>query len=352
MTVSFLGWKRVRPVFGPWAPLLGAGVLLGLTISIRVAGPFVGVLLSIYCISACERRARSLLVLWGVAVLTTFLTWPALWSDPLGHLFESIRVMMTFSHTSLELYDGELIPANRLPPSFAPRLVVFQLTEPALGLALLGMVAQLRLVGTGARNLRVLWGLVLLWFVLPIAAQVALQSTIYNNFRVLLFAIPPVFIFGALGVEFLHARIRRSTFWWVVMALLLAPGITAIVRLHPYEYIYYNTLAGGIAAASERYESDYWCTSLREAMEQVNQIAPEGARVGVHRVSDLAKPFARPDLDVRAVDDEQRVRNDPPDYLLVCPRSDFDRTYLADYSQVWRVSRAGADLTVVRTPER
>ena len=49
----------------------------------------------------------------------------------------------------------------------------------------------------------------------------------------------------------------------------MAIFLTAVnmIRLHPYQYIYYNELAGGTAGASERYETDYWCTVYKELGE-------------------------------------------------------------------------------------
>ncbi len=38
-----------------------------------------------------------------------------------------------------------------------------------------------------------------------------------------------------------------------------------LIKLHPYEYIFYNHLAGDTAKAEKQWESDYWSSSLREA---------------------------------------------------------------------------------------
>jgi hypothetical protein len=38
-----------------------------------------------------------------------------------------------------------------------------------------------------------------------------------------------------------------------------------MARLHPYEYIYYNRLVGGVTQAYRDYETDYWGTAFSEA---------------------------------------------------------------------------------------
>ena len=37
-----------------------------------------------------------------------------------------------------------------------------------------------------------------------------------------------------------------------------------MVRLHPHQYVYFNSIIGGPAGAQGKYEVEYWATSLRE----------------------------------------------------------------------------------------
>lgn len=350
VAARFMGKEQIREFLNPWQGLVAAGVLLGLTTSIRIAGPFAGVLVSLYIVFRSKDKLLPLVVLWTSASAVTYLTWPALWPDPLGHLSASLEIMGSFSHVSLELFMGRLIPANQVPWRFVPYLMAVQLTLPVLILAVAGVATLLgnRRQKRTSRNL--LLAIAGLWFIVPLLVQLMSDSAIYGNFRVLFFAIPPIFLFASVGMEAFLSPIRSPGLAAVVIAVILLPGVMGIVLLHPYEYIYYNMLVGGSAQASESFESDYWCTSLREAMEHVNSIATEGASVAVHRVSGLAKPFARADLRVFAVEDEQELDSDVPAYVLVCPRSDFDRTFLSDARVVYRVEQAGAELTAVKQP--
>jgi len=43
------------------------------------------------------------------------------------------------------------------------------------------------------------------------------------------------------------------------------------VRLHPYEYLYYNDLVGGLPGAARRNETDYWVNMMPEAVEQLEE---------------------------------------------------------------------------------
>ena len=42
-----------------------------------------------------------------------------------------------------------------------------------------------------------------------------------------------------------------------------------LARLHPYEYLFYNPLVGGLQGASRRYDLDYWFASMPEALGQL-----------------------------------------------------------------------------------
>ena len=41
------------------------------------------------------------------------------------------------------------------------------------------------------------------------------------------------------------------------------------MRLHPYEYLFFNRLAGGLHGAAQRYDTDYWVNVMREAVTEL-----------------------------------------------------------------------------------
>jgi len=60
-----------------------------------------------------------------------YATWPYLWTDPIGHLGESVQVMAQYPWRGLVLFDGTLYPSTALPAAYLPVLLAIQLTEPA-----------------------------------------------------------------------------------------------------------------------------------------------------------------------------------------------------------------------------
>jgi hypothetical protein len=47
-----------------------------------------------------------------------------------------------------------------------------------------------------------------------------------------------------------------------------------MVRLHPYEYVYFNRSSGGLREAFGRYETDYWGASFKEGLQWVMHKLP------------------------------------------------------------------------------
>jgi len=67
----------------------------------------------------------------------------------------------------------------------------------------------------------------------------------------------------------------------VVILLLLWNPIRHIIKNHPYEYVYFNILTGGIDKAYGNYEMDYYYHSTREASEWViNNATKSGMEIG------------------------------------------------------------------------
>ena len=58
----------------------------------------------------------------------------------------------------------------------------------------------------------------------------------------------------------------------MLIILLLAPGIYGMIQLHPYEYTYYNSFIGGTGGVFRHYETDYWLTCYKQAVEEFDQL--------------------------------------------------------------------------------
>lgn len=114
----------------------------------------------------------------------------------------------------------------------------------------------------------------------------------------MLFLLPPVFLSAGLVLDQAFKYIKPTLVRILILAVLIAPGIYSSVKLHPYEYVYFNSFTGGVNGASRNYELDDWATSYRQAAFYLNQVALPGAKIIVVGAEHIFGGFARPDLQV------------------------------------------------------
>jgi len=327
--------------------LLLAGIALGLCISIRVPGIAAYGLITIYFLIRANHRAIAPLLSWLiVGFLVAYITWPYLWGDGLFGIITNLGNLSSFPWTGFVLFNGDLIRANRLPISYLPTLLSIQFTEPVIGLAILGVAASIAMVKKGILDrskLTVLY----LWLFAPLLLVLVIKPTMYDNFRHFLFIIPPIFIFAGIALEYLSKLIKRNWITVIVIIFVVTPGIFSSVKLHPYQYIYFNSFVGGVDGAFRRYELDYWDTSFQETFEYINNAAEHDAEIIIWGSVRIAKYYAREDLVI--VDQNKATKSIKEyDYAILHTRSNTDQKNATSAPIVFQVVRDNAVLVIVQ----
>jgi hypothetical protein len=100
---------------------------------------------------------------------------------------------------------------------------------------------------------------------------VASLTPIYDAQRHFLFVLPPL---AALGGAAISQCLRTPSFSLTTRAAVLGGILGAcavagydMLRLHPYEYVYFNHLVGGLPGAADRFETEYWGASYTEGLD-------------------------------------------------------------------------------------
>jgi hypothetical protein len=176
---------------------------------------------------------------------------------------------------------------------------------------------------------------------------------LYDGIRQFLFVVPMLMVGAAwTGVQLVtHLPSPR----WRGPALALAgllslDPLLGLVRLHPYQYIFFNRLAGGLQGAAGRFETDYWGLALREAAEWVNRNQSLLMSRGLLKVfvpHNCAEPRSAGhylDPAVRLTDNDLAAN-----YVLAPTRFGCDRQF--DGTPVFKVEREGVMLAVVKVME-
>lgn len=359
MTLPFLPRLRARLWRHDIQPLLYQTVLvlrsplfwaaaasLGLTAGIRIVGWLAGGLIAWRIWREHRQRALWPLTLYTLAgFVVMYLSWPYLWSEPVLRFLITLRLMLNFPWPGKVLFNGQYYAGNEVPRFYLPALISLQVTETVLVLSLIGLLLLLRGWIRRRRSSVELGEMILLWFGLPLMLTTLGKSYLYDNFRQFLFLLPPLFLVAGFALERLLERLLFSR-WAILLGIITLPGLWNLILLHPYQYIYYNSLTGGVAGAFRRYEMDYWGTSFRAAAAYLNRHAPPDARVVVWGPPTTFWRYARDDIRVYNALEEGRPEHDF--YALISSRYDADLSVYPDLPILFQVEKAGAILAVVR----
>jgi len=362
-----------------FSTIIMPAIVLGITTSIRVLGPLAGLLVLIYAVFILGKRIIAFLpplILYGViALFAMFTTWPFLWENPIARFIE-VTQFMSDNPTNLSvLFGGLVYRADELPRRYLTFMLATTLTEPVWPLFFMGLFvgyfkilkqnrnlrANLR-EGTAADDWRSLRSsldsaeiknnfisltLVLLWFVVLIIYVLLRKPSIYDGLRHLLFILPPIFIFAGIAFDFLIEHIAISWLRAGLILILIAPGIAGILQLHPYEYTYYNSFVGGTSGVFRRYETDYWLTCYKEAMEKLNQTVSDPVDLYVHREAYIAAYYANKNIHVQELRGAlDKVK--PDDIILVNTRTNEDRKVFKDTPIILQIARGEAIFCTMR----
>jgi hypothetical protein len=321
--------------------ILPSAIILGFATSTRILGPFAGLLITYYVLRIKEKQAIPALITYAVvALMATYISWPYLWMNPIPRFFESLREMSLYPWLGGVVFNGTLYQSANLPFSYLPTLLVIQLTEPVWLLSIAGWVVA----AMGKEKKRMLIEVALLWFIIPLLAFIVLKIALYDNFRQILFILPPIFLMAGVAFE----AVKNVKWQAALIVLSLLPGIVGIVSLHPYEYIYYNQFVGGVRGADGRFETDYWATSYREAADYVNSVASPNANIWVEGPAQLFSLFAREDLKIYSTGETERAES--YEYVVTIARYGFEDSVYPDAEIIHEIERDGAVLTVIKKP--
>ncbi len=338
-------WRKVPSAFHVLLSILPAAIFLGVATSIRILGPFAGLMVVAYALWKWRWKSVPALIVYGIAALIAmYLTWPYLWPDPIGHFIESARVMSEYPWRGQVLFDGTFYLSTEIPRSYLPVLLGIQLTEPVWFLFAAGLAVTV--YGSVKKRIesRMLLILTLVWFILPLVGFIVTRSPLYDNFRQVFFILPPVFMMAGVLFE----KIKRPALQAALIGLLVLPGIIGGINLHPYEYIYYNRFIGGVHGAYRKFELDYWGTSYREAAEWLDKNAPANAPIWVEGPTHILELYVRPDLKIYST--YEAARADHYDYVVATSRYNLDLTSYPNANVVYTITRDDAVLTVIKQP--
>jgi hypothetical protein len=210
-----------------------------------------------------------------LAYVIMILAWPWAALEPLNPI-RGLLAFSEFQYAIRTVLDGHVYEMANVPRLYVPIYILIRVPLLTLFGAALAMIFALspRLAPGATQLPRRDIALVALTVIFPLACQVICDGPAFTGLRHFLFVVPALATLAGIGLDAAatalasRGRLIVSGGLAVVTACFLANAVT-LVRLHPYEYLFYNTVVGGLEGASRRYDLDYWFSSMPEAVNQL-----------------------------------------------------------------------------------
>jgi len=284
--------------------VIAFGILLGIALGIRVLG-----LLTIgyACLAMLMRipRPRSgpmrdslnFFAQSVIALAPAFLigyvimiaAWP--WSAlaPLNPV-RGLVDLGEFNYHIKTLLDGQIYEMGNVPRWYVPVYLLIKLPLLMLvgAVAALAFIARPGAAAARAPDRRSETALLAFIATFPVICEVVDRGPAFTGLRHFLFVVPVFAVLAGLGFDWLLTEIEARGRALAMMALaaigaVLLWNATILVELHPYQYLYYNPLVGGLGGASGLYVTDYWVNIMPEAVDDLEAYVAKLDRDGEHR---------------------------------------------------------------------
>jgi hypothetical protein len=304
MAATFMMLRVLRDLPHPRArDVIVTGMLIGAALGLRAYGLLLlaygaaAIPFEMTCRKLDSNRARlaflgrSLLVL-SPALLLAYLIMIAAWPWAALGFFNPVRALLLFSQFDYPirtLLAGKVYEMADVPRWYVSAYLLIKLPLIVSG----GMVLAL-LFALSPRLSRSLplprerreIAMVAFTVAFPVLAHAVAGGPAFTGMRHFLFVVPPIAVLAGIGCD---ALMKRLKLWRPLAAAAIATVIAVamlwnaaiLVRLHPYEYLFYNSLVGGLEGAAGRYDTDYWVNIMPEAVRELDRyLAREEAQSG------------------------------------------------------------------------
>lgn len=340
------------------------GLVAGLTLATRVGGlllfGYLGVIVGLHVLTAAWPDPRRLLraalpialrvIVPTVAIawVVMLVFWPYAQINPLLNPFRAYEHFAGYEPGIGTLFFGKVADENYRPLFYLPVYILLKL--PDIAVVLLLAAAGLGAVGLWRRRR---WSAlprpvlpVVLGLVVPLGYVLLLRPELYDAERHFLFVLPPLAVVLALVAQAICHRMPVPARGWAAAIAVFAVVVHTdeLRRLHPYEYVFYNDLIGGVAGAKGLFETEYWGAAVTEAAEGLNEVLaplPPSVQVMVDVCGDDSGLDEYLPHSVAFTEDAAQAQ-----YYISTTRDNCDQTVPGQ--EIIRIEREGVPFAVVK----
>lgn len=221
-------------------------------------------------------RAKLLLVISIGGYLAGLLVWPYALMNPIVNPWQSYQIMTNFPTTLRQIFNGGYYWSDFLPWFYLPKYMLISIPLLIWGGVVLFVIFSRKLF----REIHPLkLGILIFTVLFPPVFVIFKHANLYGAWRHFIFIYPGLVLLSALGLSCLFSILNKI---WIRIAVVVLLAFLSIhplrfmVANHPYYYLYFNELIGGLKGAYGKYETDYYYHSMREGSEWlINHLTEE-----------------------------------------------------------------------------
>lgn len=280
---------------------------------------------------------RLLILFTVIFLITLFAVDPYVAANGIAGIPLKAKLSVTPVYEAFRLfYEGEIVYAINLPREYLPKFIA--ITTPIITLVML-------IIGTGFMLIKpkTVHILILASLYLPVTTIIIVHPMHFDAWRHLLFLSVPLVMIASIGFNSLLSMVNLKVKWLLVAILVINLGLVAreYILLHPYEYIYFNSLVGGLKGASSRFETDYWGKSVKEATLWLeNNLASDPSKE--YKIATCTSTFQ---AEYYLAPNMYTVDEAAADFYI-CPRAVSDK--LPDKKPIHEITREGVAINYIK----
>jgi hypothetical protein len=287
MAATYALLRAARDLPRPrWRDTIWFGVWLGCALGLRATGLLM--LCYLMLVTALVAHARgsdwssragrsaASLLRFGPALALAYFIMIASWPWAALDVLNPARAIFAFAHFHYPvrtLLDGHVYLMDEVPRWYEPEYLAIKLPLLILIGVLGAPILALRRAGVGRGRAGEI-ALLALSIAFPLACQVICRGPSFTGMRHFLFVVPPLAALAGIGINSGLSTIAGfgcafATAAQLAVLAAFAQDATALVQLHPYEYLFYNSFVGGLKGAASRYATDYWVNIMPAAVKDL-----------------------------------------------------------------------------------
>ena len=277
--INFFIKQNIRNIFF-------LSLFIAITISIRPMGILLPILfIFFFTLTNLDRyklKNFSLIIVFVfLTFFFTFLFWPYLWDNP-ANLINSLKSMSKFRFLGEVFFNGEYYIAKYMPWYYIPVNVLITTPLFVIVLFLIGSIViskklLLKLISLEndkeniwSNNLELFLFYSLMIIFLTIILIIELNATVYTGWRQVYYIYPSIIFISVFGIKVLIEKINFKKFINFLLIVFICFNLTWIIKNHPYQYTYFNTLIH--KNILRNFELDYYGVSNLDTLKKLIKI--------------------------------------------------------------------------------